>query len=96
MRNRLEDLWKSAADDGASMPLGPTVARTEADFDELMEAWFLERSNSIEYEMLLSQAHQMIAHLLSEGKDTPVGRKKARRLLREIDRCFRATKAGEG
>jgi hypothetical protein len=96
MKNRLEDLWKSAADDGASTPLGPLGCRTEAEFDQLLDAWFLERRNSIEFEMLLSQSRNLIARLLAEGSDSPGGRKKARRLLREIDRCFRAAKTGEG
>jgi len=91
MKNRLEDLWK-AADDGASTPLGPWATRTDAEIDQLMDAWFQERHMSIEFEMLLKQSRRMIARLLSGAIDRPEGRKKAQRLLREIDRSIRAMK----
>jgi len=88
MKNRLEDLWKSAADDGASTPLGPVTVPTDAEIDELLDAWFLERHKSIEYEMLLKQSRRVIAWLLANGVAEPENRRKARRFLREIDRCF--------
>jgi len=94
MMNRFEELWKSA-DDGASTPFGATTYRTEAEFDQLLDAWFLERRNSIEFEMLLGQSRRVIARLLSEGAASPEGARKARRLLREIDRCFGIADADE-
>jgi len=94
MMNRLEDLWMSA-DDGASTPSGPTALRTEAEFDDLLDAWFLERRNSIEFEMLLGQSRKLIARLLADGVTSPEGAKKARRLLREIDRCFRSAESDQ-
>jgi hypothetical protein len=88
IKNRLEDLWESAADDGASTPLAPLAMPTDAEIDELLDAWFLERHKSIEFEMLLKQSRKVIAWLLAEGVDEPENRRKARRFLREIDRCF--------
>jgi len=95
IKNRLEDLWESAAQDGASTPLGPLGGPTEAEIEEILDAWFLERHKSIEFEMLLKQSRKVIAWLLSEGVDEPVNRKKARRFLREIDRCFDSANAGQ-
>jgi hypothetical protein len=88
IKNRLEDLWKSAADDGASTPLGPLTVPTDVEIDELLDAWFLERHKSIEFEMLLKQARKIIAWLLANGVDEPENRRKARRFLREIDQFF--------
>jgi hypothetical protein len=88
IKYRLEDLWKSAADDGASTPLGPLSVPTDAEIDELLDAWFLERHKSIEFEMLLKQSRKIIAWLLANGVDEPENRRKARRFLREIDQFF--------
>jgi len=83
--NRLEDLWHNAADDGATTPLRPPTLTTEADIEELLDAWYLERQKCIEIEMLLKQSRKMIARLLADGVGEPEVRRKARRLLREID-----------
>jgi len=88
MTNRLEDLWKSA-NDGASTPVGPTTAHTEVDFDELLDAWFLERRNSIEFEILLDESRKLIERLLTEGDVSDSGRRQARRLIKAIDRTIR-------
>jgi len=88
INNRLEDLWKSAAADGASAPLGPLTLPTDAEIDELLDAWYLERHKSIEFEILLKQSRKIIAWLLANGVDDPENRRKARRFLREIDHCF--------
>src|SRR3954451_6080400 len=88
MKNRLEDLWQSA-DDGASAPLSPLMSRRESEFEELLDAWFLERRNSIECEILLDQSRKLIARLLSDGDVTDSGRKKAHRLIRAIDRTLK-------
>jgi len=95
IKNRLEDLWKSAADDGASAPLGPQTLPTDAEIDELLDAWFLERHKSIEFEMLLKQSRKVIAWLLANGVDEPENRRKARRFLREIDQCFESANPEE-
>jgi len=88
MTNRLEDLWK-AANDGASTPSGPLPTHTEADFDELLDAWFLERRNSIEFEILLDESRKLIERLLSEGDVSDSGRRRARRLIKAIARTIR-------
>jgi hypothetical protein len=89
MINRLEDLWSSAAADGASAPLGPLRPHDDSDIDELLDAWFAERKTTIEFEMLLGQSRRMIAHALESGFLAPSQSKKAARLLREIDRSLK-------
>ena len=65
MTNRFEDLWNSA-DDGASSPVSPLELHNEAEFDGLLDAWFLERRNSIEFEILLDESRKLIRRLLAE------------------------------
>jgi hypothetical protein len=88
MMNRLEDLWKSA-DDGASAPIGPLGIRAESEFDDLLDAWYVERRNSIECEILLDRAKDLIARLMAEPPANPSRRKQARQLIQAIDRALR-------
>ncbi len=88
MMNRLEDLWKSA-DDGASSPIGPLEIRTESEFDDLLDAWYVERRNTIECEILLEHSRDLIARMLAESAASPSRTKQARRLIRAIDRAIR-------
>ncbi len=90
-KNRLEDLWNSA-DDGASAPIGTLANRPESDFDELLDAWFLERRNSIEFEMLLDESRRLIERLIAEADLSTSGRRRARRLLRTIKQTLRGAK----
>ena len=92
MMNRLEDLWKSA-DDGASAPIGPLEIRTESEFDDLLDAWYVERQNSIECEILLEQSRALILRLATEAAASPSRRKQARRLIRAIDQAIRTANA---
>jgi hypothetical protein len=87
MMNRLEDLWQSA-DDGASTPFGPLEIRDESEFDDLLDAWYVERRNSIECEILLDQSKALIRRLLVESNASPSRRKQARQLIRAIDRAL--------
>ncbi|WP_435009618.1 hypothetical protein P12x_000876 [Tundrisphaera lichenicola] len=89
MKNRLEELWK-AAEDGASVPLGPWMIQTGSEIELIMDAWFRERHTSIELEILLSQSRAMIARLLSGEIDRTKSRRSARRLLRKIDTMIRS------
>lgn len=84
--NCLEDLWKTAASDGASCPVGPSVSRTGAELDQIMEAWFLERSRSIESSLLLDQSRKLLERVLAGGPISANERRKARCLIRAIDR----------
>lgn len=82
MRSRIENLWESAAGDGASTPVG--VARPESDFDALMEAWSRERQASTECRLALDQAGRLLREILKEDR-VPIGlRRRARRLVRVI------------
>ena len=95
MMNRLEDLWDSA-DDGATMPASPLEIRTEAEFDGLLDAWYLERRNSIECEILLDESRELIRRLIAEDQISPARRKRARRLIRAIDRTLRMVDSQDG
>ena len=92
MLNRLEDLWNSA-DDGASAPIGPLEIRAEAEFDDLLDAWSLERQSRIESEILLAQSKVLIARLVMESYASPRRRRQARRLIRAINRSLRPVDA---
>jgi hypothetical protein len=90
MQIRLEELWKSP-DDGAYSPVGPLAIRTEADFDDLLDAWYVERRNSIEFEILLDESLRLIQKLVSEGDVSASERKRARRLIRAIESTLRTS-----
>jgi hypothetical protein len=94
MTNRFEDLWNSA-DDGASSPVSPLELHNEAEFDGLLDAWFLERRNSIEFEILLDESRKLIRRLLAETDVTSGTRRSARRLIRAINESLRTAEQGE-
>jgi hypothetical protein len=90
MKSRFEDLWASAADDGASAPTGVYPGRPtgEADIevDHLFDAWNRERTGRIECSLVLDEAHRFIARCLADGEITPLRRRQAMRLIRAIRR----------
>lgn len=90
MTSRFEDLWDSAADDGASCPVGldTTAGAGGAEIDHLMNAWLSERTERIEGSLVLDQARRLLAGMLAGGELTPRRRRQARRLIRAI-RCAR-------
>ena len=66
MMSRFENLWESAAGDGAWSPVG--VARPECEFDALMDAWFRERQDSIECRLYLDEAGRLLREILGEDR----------------------------
>ncbi len=96
MMSRFEDLWRSAADDGASHPLVPVACRNEEELDEILDAWSRERGHSIEYEMLLGQSRKLIARLLRSGVTSTSDRRRARRLMRSIDQTMQPPEGDVG
>jgi hypothetical protein len=94
MTNRFEDLWNSA-DDGASASLGPLELPNDAECDELLDAWFVERQHCIEFEILLAESRKMIRKLLTADDVTPESRRSALRLIRRISETLRTSKTGE-
>lgn len=87
MTNRFEDLWSSAADDGASSLVGVYTSRQPdlgAEVDHLLDAWLRERTVRIEYSLVLEQVQRVIAGLLAESEITPRRRREASRLIRAI------------
>ena len=86
MNSRFDDLWTSAADDGASCPVGVDTTRTgvDADLDQLMNAWLRERTDRIECSLTLDRALHLLVGLLADGEITPRRRRQAARLIRTI------------
>jgi hypothetical protein len=93
MRNRVEDFWKKAADDGASAPLGVDVVHPRADVEDLMRAWSRERGQCIEFGMLLNQSSRLISRLVVTDCLSQADRKRARALLLAIQYTLRSAEA---
>ena len=95
MTNRVEDLWQSAPNDGASAPIGPTPARTGVEFEQIMDAWFLERGRSVESELLLERSRKFLKRVMA--RTASVGeRREIRGLIRAIDRAIEAAREEGG
>jgi hypothetical protein len=84
MSNRFEDLLATAAEDGASTPTGLYPFRNGAEFEQLMEAWYIERQKSIESSLLLDRVHQLLTRILHDGEVTETSRRKTLDLLHAI------------
>jgi hypothetical protein len=88
MNSRFDDLWGTAANDGASAPLGAFAtyqpAETAADVDQLIEAWYRERSDRIECSLVLDEVGRLLSRMLAEGQVPAKRQKRAARLVRMI------------
>ena len=86
MKSRFDDLWASAANDGASCPIGIFEKPSDADseLDLLMDAWLRERTERIESSLILDQAQRLMIGLLADGAISPRRRRQAIRLIRAI------------
>jgi len=92
MMNRFENLWNSAAGDGALTPVG--IARPECEFDALMEAWLRERHDSIECRLYLDEAGRLLREILGEDQVPPRLRRRVRKLLQAIRAVREAERSG--
>jgi len=90
MRGRFDNLWETAAGDGAVTPVG--IARPECDFDALMDAWSRERQDCIECRLYLDEAARLFRKILDEEAVPPRLRRRAKHLLLAI----RAVRKAEG
>ena len=82
MMGPFESQWDSAAGDGALTPV--VFARPECEFDALMDAWFRERRDSIEFRLYLEEAERLLRQITGE-RAVPVRlRQRSRLLLRAI------------
>jgi len=91
MISRFEDLWETAAGDGALTPVG--VGRPDCEFDALMDAWLQERQDCIECRLYLVEAGRLLRRILDEETVPPRLRKRARHLLLAI-RSVRESEGG--
>lgn len=87
MANRFDDLWDSAADDGASSLTGVVLTRADggADMEGLLDAWYRERADRIECSLVLDKALQLINGFLADDKVSPRLRRQATRLIRTVE-----------
>jgi hypothetical protein len=88
MKNRFEELCGSAANDGAFSLAGlatpPAGGEADAAVDELLDAWFKERTDRIECSLALDQAFRWISGVLGAEELTPRQRREGRQVLRSI------------
>ncbi|WP_435021453.1 hypothetical protein TA3x_002382 [Tundrisphaera sp. TA3] len=89
MRNRLEDLWITSADDGATSPIGIELFRPQVDMEDLLRAWALERGHSIEMGMILDQSRRFLGRLMAADGMSREDRKRARALMTLIKDALR-------
>jgi hypothetical protein len=83
MTSRFDDLWESAAGDGALTPVG--LARADCDYDALMDAWLRERQDSIETRYYLDKALRLLRKMMVVDEMPDSLRKRARHLLEAIE-----------
>jgi hypothetical protein len=84
MNRRLEDLWANAADDGATSPIGVLTGPSESELDDLLAAWFQERSHRIEGGLLLQEARRLLLRFLAEEAGSTAIRQRVERLIQAI------------
>ncbi|GAC1474852.1 MAG: hypothetical protein NVSMB9_26010 [Isosphaeraceae bacterium] len=86
MNIRLNDLWSSAAHDGASCPIGVLSGQPtdRQDINEVMDAWYRERAAFIECSLLLERSQNLMARLLADDEISPRRRQQLRSLLATI------------
>ena len=85
----LEALWETAASDGASCPVGPGSSHDGAEIQQILDAWSLERSRSIETSLLLDLSRKLLERVLSGGPLSDDERRMARTLIRAIGQSNR-------
>jgi hypothetical protein len=85
MKGRFENVCEWAAGDGALTPIG--VRRPDSEADELMDAWYRERQDNIEYRLYLDQARRLLRRL-GEIDEVPAPLRRQVRLLLQGIRAF--------
>ena len=86
-RSAFEVLLQSAAGDGGAATFGRR-STPRVELEDLMQAWSIERSRSVEYEILLELSRAAIADLLATDDrrtSSPDHLQDLRALLRRID-----------
>jgi hypothetical protein len=90
MNYRYEDLRSSAAEDGASCPIGYMTTYpgpdSASELDLLMDAWFRERSDRIECSLVLDRARRLLRAIVEEGRISQDALRKTTRLIHSIDK----------
>ena len=82
----IEDLLRSAASDGGSVPFPGGSRPRLHDLDDLFQAWSIEAERSIECELLLKLSRATIARLLECEAHLSFGEMiDTRRLIEQID-----------
>jgi hypothetical protein len=85
MIRRFDDLWDSSATDGASAPIGLSIPPSASgESQDLMEAWFKERQESIENGLYLDLACQLLKQIMTEGAMTLESQRRAKHLISAV------------
>jgi len=92
MSNRIEDLWQTAAHDGAFAPVGVSRHEAPEDHSEVLNAWFHERQQTIELRLYLEQARTLLSQILNDGEMNQENRRRTRLLLLAIRAAERANR----
>jgi len=92
MSHRFEELWQTAAHDGAFAPVGVSRPPVTVDHSEVLNAWFAERQQTIELRLYLEQARSLLAQILADGALSRENRRRARLLLLAIRAAERANR----
>ena len=87
--NRISDLWKTAATDGASAPIGTGTSGATDELESMLDAWSIERSKCIESELLLDRSRKFLLRVLADGGISEKERREVRRLIRAIEQSAR-------
>lgn len=90
MRRRLEDQWKTSADDGDSSPIGIERYRPNLDVWDLLNAWSRESGKKIELGMVLEQSRRFMLRHLNTQALSPKDLKRFEDLLTVIQETLRA------
>jgi hypothetical protein len=87
MINPYDDLFCLTGADGAFAPVGVVKDDDSVDLDQIMDAWFRERRESIECSLFLERAQKILIQILSDGELTPRSRRSIKSLLLAIREC---------
>lgn len=89
----IEDLFRTASGDGVTIPLRFSPSRTDS--DEILKAWNIERSHSIECELLLKLLRRAMARSLkAKFPPSEASNRKNRDLIRAIDTRLNKSPSG--
>lgn len=83
MSSRFDDLWEFSVDLDEPRP---SLPQTDNELEQVLEAWYRERSHRIEACLLLDEVRGLLRKLVAEGDLTPRRSRQAHRILQAFRR----------